>query len=281
MEELDIKTTRGNIHVYKQGNGEKKIILLHGSGCDSAMLSWREVMGHFSEHFTVYAPDQLGYGKSDKPENMAGDRFYDIHIETLREVADSLGLEKFALSGLSMGGAVAMGFALRYGERVTALFPVDPWGISEKIPFGKFSLWYIHKTDLTLKQFRWIANSRFMAKWLASYALIGDKKNITDELIDEMLEACRADGAGKAMQDYQRSSCTEKGVYPYYVDELSKLKMPVAFVSGEKDPLVPKEDVIRAAKEVGTEAHILKNCKHWSVKEMPENFCGIVENMLT
>ena len=281
MEELDIKTTRGNIHVYKQGNGEKKIILLHGSGCDCAMLSWREVMGKFSDKFTVYAPDQLGYGKSDKPENMAGDRFYDIHIETLREVADSLGLEKFALSGLSMGGAVAMGFALRYGERVTALFPVDPWGISPKIPFGKFSLWYIHKTDLTLKQFRWIANSRFMAKWLASYALIGDKKNITDELIDEMLEACRADGAGKAMQDYQRSSCTEKGVVPYYLNELRGMKMPVVFISGEKDPLVPKEDVIRAAKEVGTEARILKNCKHWSVKEMPENFCGIVENMLT
>ena len=280
MEELDVKTTRGNIHVYKQGNGEKKIILLHGSGCDSAMLSWREVMGKFSDKFTVYALDQLGYGKSDKPENMAGDSFYDTHIETLRELADSLGLDKFALAGLSMGGAVAMGFALRYGERVTALFPVDPWGISEKIPLGKFSLWYIHKTDLTLKQFRWIANSRFMAKWLASYALIGDKKNITDEIIDDMLEACRSDGAGKAMQDYQRSSCTENGVYPYYVNELRGLKMPVVFISGEKDTLVPKEDVIRAAKEVGSEARILKNCKHWSVKEMPEEFCNIVENII-
>lgn len=280
MEELDIKTTYGNLHVYKQGSGEKKMILLHGSGCDSAMLSWREVMGNFSDKFTVYAPDQLGYGKSDKPENMAGDSFYDIHIETVRELADSLGLPKFALAGLSMGGAVAMGFALRYGDRLTALFPVDPWGISERIPFGKLSIWYIHRTDLTLKQFRWIANSRFMAKWFASYALISDKNKITDEIIDEILEACRADGAGKAMQDYQRSSCTEKGVYPYYVKELSSLIMPVVFISGEKDTLVPKKDVIKAAKEAGSRARILKNCKHWSVKEMPEQFCRIVENII-
>lgn len=280
MEELDIKTTHGNIHVYKQGNGEKKIILLHGSGCDSAMLSWREVMGHFSEDITVYAPDQLGYGKSSRPDNMCGDSFYDIHIETLRELADSLGLEKFALAGLSMGGAVAMGFALKYGERVTALFPVDPWGISEKIPFGKFSVWYIQKTDLTLKQFRWISNSRAMAKWFASYALMGDRKNITEQLIDEILEACRSDGAGRAMQDYQRSSCTDKGVNPYYVNELSSLKMPVVFVSGENDPLVPKADVLRAAKAAGAAAHILKKCKHWSVKEKPQKFCSIVENTI-
>ena len=280
MEEFDIKTSRGKIHVYKQGNGEKRIILLHGSGCDSAMLSWREVMEHFSEKVTVYAPDQLGYGKSDKPDNMCGSSFYDHHIETVRELADSLGLDKFALAGLSMGGAVAMGFALRYGERVTSLFPVDPWGISEKIPFGKFSVWYIHKTDLTLKQFRWIEKSRLMAKWFAAYALIGDKSKITEALIDEILEACRSDGAGKAMQDYQRSSCTENGAYPYYVNELTRLKMPVVFISGEKDPLVPKEDVLRAAKAAGASVHILKSCKHWSVKEEPEKFCSIVENMI-
>lgn len=72
MEDLDLKTTCGNIHVYKQGNGEKKIILLHGSGCDSAMLSWREVMENFSDKFTVYAPDQLGYGKKRQARKYGG-----------------------------------------------------------------------------------------------------------------------------------------------------------------------------------------------------------------
>ena len=41
IEKEIIKTKYGNIAAYKKGSGPKTILLLHGAGCDSTMLSWR------------------------------------------------------------------------------------------------------------------------------------------------------------------------------------------------------------------------------------------------
>ena len=63
-------------------------------------------MKNFPENCTVYAPDLLGYGKSDKPD-ICGEDFYTAHIEALRETAELLAIKKFYLAGISMGAAVA------------------------------------------------------------------------------------------------------------------------------------------------------------------------------
>ena len=65
-----IKTKYGNIAVYKKGAGRKNVLLLHGAGCDSTMLSWREVLNTFSDDYTVYAFDFLGYGDSDRADEL-------------------------------------------------------------------------------------------------------------------------------------------------------------------------------------------------------------------
>ncbi len=78
-----------------------------------------------SDDYTVYALDLLGDGKSDSCDNIAGERFYDIHTESLKELVDVLNLSHFGLAGLSMGGAIAIGFALRYPDYVEYLIPVS------------------------------------------------------------------------------------------------------------------------------------------------------------
>ena len=138
IEKEILKTQYGNIAAYKKGTGPKTVLLLHGAGCDSTMLSWREVFKTFSDDFTVYAFDFLGYGHSDKADELVGERFFDTHIECVKTVATHYGLSDFILAGLSMGGAIAIGFALRYPELVKALIPVDTWGVSEKMPFDRF-----------------------------------------------------------------------------------------------------------------------------------------------
>ena len=80
------------------------------------MLSWAEAVEQFGDEYTVYAPDLLGYGKSDKPDNMCGENFYPIHIRSVNQLMKSLGAEKFILCGLSMGGAIAIGYALEPGK---------------------------------------------------------------------------------------------------------------------------------------------------------------------
>ena len=79
-----IKTQYGNISAYKKGAGSKTILLLHGAGCDSTMLSWREVFNTFSDDYSVYAFDFPGYGNSDRADDLAGDLFFDSHIEYVK-----------------------------------------------------------------------------------------------------------------------------------------------------------------------------------------------------
>ena len=86
-----IKTQYGNIAAYRKGTGPKTVMLLHGAGCDSTMLSWREVFKALSDDFTVYAFDFLGYGNSDRADGLAGDSFFDTHIECVKTVVSYFG----------------------------------------------------------------------------------------------------------------------------------------------------------------------------------------------
>lgn len=167
---------------------------------------------------------------------------------------------------------------MKYPEKVKLLMPVDSWGISRKLSFHRMNSWIMHNTDFTLRQYKWTAKYRWIAKWAISYSLIGDKSKITDEIVDEVMFACRENGAGKAMMDFQRSSCTKDSAIPYYGSKLSELKMPVWFVNGEKDALVPVKHAEAASKMVQNgKIFVLEGCKHWAPKEKPQEFIRIIE----
>ena len=59
------------------------------------------------------------------------------------------------------------------------------------------------------------------------------------------------------------------------------MKMPIVYIIGEKDPLVPLSDIYKAAEEnPDSRVAVFKGCKHWSVKEQPGKFCRIVNLVL-
>ncbi len=281
MKEIAVQTSFGFVQVYCSGNGPQPIVLLHGSGCDHAMLTWGKMMPLFDERYTVYAIDFLGYGKSDKPIDLQGEQFFETHIETVKQVVDHLNIQSFILAGLSMGGAIAIGFALKYQAYVKALLPVASWGISKKLPMHVLSYYYIHYTDWTVSQFKWIAKSRWMAKWFIHYTLFGDKQKVTSRLVDEVIETCQSPYAGLSMQQFQRSASTKTGAIPYYEHELAELQMPVIFVVGDKDPLVPYKAAITASKHAPYGSfYVMKGCKHWAIKERPHEFVELVHNVM-
>lgn len=281
MKQLDIETSFGRVRVYKKGIGEKKLLLLHGAGCDNAMLTWRETIERlYYDDYTAYAVDLLGYGASEHPAEMAGEEFYQKHVLALREVCDALELQDFTLAGLSMGAAIAVRFALGDPDRVRLLFLIDPWGVTKRMPFHRFTYRYLKKEKHMRVWYGRMAKYRILAKWMIGYSLIGDKKKITPELVNEVWEACRQKDAHKSMHDYQISSVTKKACVPFYERDWERLPMPVIFVQGEKDALVRKADVQQAAKTVPNGSYYeLKGCKHWSVREQPEEFIRILEEV--
>ena len=91
--------------------------------------------------------------------------------------------------------------------------------------------------------FKIIGKSKWLVRQTIQSYLIGNKSKVTDKMVDEIRRVCGEEDVLKAMKDFQRSSCDKKGAIPYYVQTLHKLKMPVIFIHGDKDPLVPVSDI--------------------------------------
>lgn len=102
--------------------GGEPIVLLHGF--PESHRTWRAVAPALADDFFVIAPDQRGFGASDKPEGVeayATDRI----LEDLIALADTLELDRFTLVGHDWGGAVAWLAALRHPDQLKRLVIVN------------------------------------------------------------------------------------------------------------------------------------------------------------
>ena len=88
---------------YLRAGSGPPLILLHGLLAYS--FSWRYAIPALAPYATVYAPDMLGAGFSDRP---AIDHSMRATARRVLRFADTLGLSSFDLLGTSRGGAVAM-----------------------------------------------------------------------------------------------------------------------------------------------------------------------------
>ena len=98
------------------------ILFLHGF--PESHRTWRHQLQSLAADFRVVAPDQRGFGGSDKPE---GVEEYETSkpVADLIALADALGIESFTLVGHDWGGAAAWLAALKHPDRVKRLVIVN------------------------------------------------------------------------------------------------------------------------------------------------------------
>ena len=98
------------------------VILLHGF--PESHRTWREVAPRLEDRFRLVMPDQRGFAGSDRPEDVHAYRT-DTLIDDIFALAETLGIESFALVGHDWGGAIAWPAALRNDPRLTKLAIVN------------------------------------------------------------------------------------------------------------------------------------------------------------
>ncbi|MGW4470387.1 alpha/beta fold hydrolase [Nonomuraea sp. NPDC004354] len=96
------------------------LVLLHGRTADHN--HWNPHTRRFAERFHVIAPDLRGHGASERPDGYALPEMAEDVAALLR----MLGVERAALIGHSLGGAVAYHLAMRYPDLVSVLVLEDP-----------------------------------------------------------------------------------------------------------------------------------------------------------
>ncbi|HBK31946.1 MAG TPA: alpha/beta hydrolase [Porphyromonadaceae bacterium] len=106
----------------------KTIVLLHGKNFNGAY--WKTTVAALvKEGYRVVVPDQIGFGKSSKP---AGYQYtFQQLAGNTKAVLDKLGIQKVFLLGHSMGGMLAVRFAVMYPETVEKLILENPIGLED------------------------------------------------------------------------------------------------------------------------------------------------------
>lgn len=267
-----------NIQCYYAGEGTDTILLLHGAGVDSALMSWAEVIPLLSEKYRVIAPDLPGYGDSDRIDGEYSLLFY---TEIIKGVVEAFQCGPVILAGLSLGGGISLNMALEYPELVKLLIPVDSWGIFPRLPYHRLTYWYT-RSKVNEKLYKWTGKYDWLVRWSLASSLIGDKSKITDALTAEVQRAMLEPGAGQPFISFQKSEITKDGLKTDLFSRLGEIMIPTLLIHGSQDKAVPLKDAVAASKLIpDCELYIMKGCKHWPQKERPEEFSQAVDDFVT
>jgi pimeloyl-ACP methyl ester carboxylesterase len=220
-----IKVNGLDVHYYTAGQGEP-LVVIHGGGGDAR--SWMSNIGELSEKYTVYAPDLPGYGGSQR---LAGDYYIPELSDFIGSFASSLGLERFNLVGHSMGGGVALDYALKAPQKIKKLVLVSSLCLGREIAFWVrlLSIRAILRSlgALTISILKGV-------KWLA------ERLNPAEFIMPLSLGSMTVGGN---ISTFREQSLVLK-------DRLAEVAVPTLVVWGARDPIVPVKHAYQAAQSI-------------------------------
>jgi pimeloyl-ACP methyl ester carboxylesterase len=266
------------IHCLAAGSRGQPVVILHGGGFDAAGLSFRKTIPVLARQHRVFAPDWPGFGESDAmPRNWCVEECVDFVANLL----DALVLKRVILIGLSMGGAFALGFTLRWPKRVERLVLVDSVGLGGEIPGGLVSYFALHLP--LVDELRWALLTRVptLARRNMCAPLLDQSGAAIEEAFGEIIRLARKPGAGAAFRQLQRSEYRWRGLRTNYLDRLSEIQVPTLIVHGAEDRLIPVACAQRAHGLIPhSQLQIIAGCGHLPPVEQPDSFNRIISSFL-
>jgi 3-oxoadipate enol-lactonase len=260
---MHLQVNGARIHYDRSGSGFP-VILLHAGIADSRM--WEPEVEAFAKHFDVIRPDQRGFGQSDLPAARWSP------IADLLQIMDSLGLKPAHLVGCSMGGELAIDFALDHPERVSKLVLVGP-SISGA-NFGKKypDLWAEVKAADEARDLAAL-NQAEMKLFLA-----GPKRSV--DKIDKRLRDLFLDMNGTSLQNDFDTAPTDD-LDPPALDRLGEISAPTLVVIGDED-VPPVRDAVELLmqKVKGARKAVIHDAAHLPNLEHPSEFNQVVLEFL-
>lgn len=250
----------GNIDIhYEEAGAGQPLVFLHGLTLDLRM--WRRQIDYFSPRYRVIAYDSRGHGRSGCPETgySTADR-----VRDLENLASALGLSRFHLVGLSMGGGTALAYAIDHQSSLGSLTLVDP-SVSGYQPPPKIR----DMREVALTHGVEEAKRRWIRTTLFYYA--NRDEGLRRELAEMMAGHC-----GRLWLDPRR------GQYPVRNDvELSSaVTVPTLIFVGEKDRFFLPLAKTLHANIADSELDIIPGVGHMANMEAPERFNFRLEQFL-
>ena len=205
---------------------QKHILFIHGLG--SSSIVWRDIPEALSNYFHTVSVDLLGFGGSSKPELDYTISYYAKFIKSFTRQIGIKEQDKISIIGHSLGGYIALEYAIENKEQIEKLVLIDSSGMLDApTPLLLQYLDAAMETDLIL---RYKKVNRVFEDMLA------DRSRLLPIVIDIFIGSIGKSGAKHTFESVFYNS-TEKSI------DLEKMKqikdIPCLIIWGEKDNLIP------------------------------------------
>ena len=263
-------------HFIDEGQGET-LLMLHGNPTWS--FYYRNLVLGLKQSYRCVAPDHMGMGKSDKPQNY--NYTLSQHIDNLEALVDKLGLSDITLVVHDWGGAIGMGFAVRHPQKIKRLVLFNTAAfLSEKLP--------VRLKLCRVPGFGDIAIRGFNAFALAAVGMAcKNKERMTDEVRAGYLAPynnfANRIGTLRFVQDIPMSSdALSYSVVKNIEENLEQFKsLPVMIAWGAKD-FVFNDHFLKKWQEIFPEAevHRVQDAGHYVVEDAYERIIPWIQEFL-
>ena len=236
-EHVRVPTREGETFVIASGPFDAPpLILLHGSATNSAM--WLGDIASWTQHFRVYAVDVIGEPGLSAPSRPP--LATDAHALWLDDVMRGLSLTHTSIVGASLGGFLALDYAIRRSDRVDRLAVLCPGGV------GRQRIFFLLKVFPLLLMGAW-------GKRKAGELILGRRFANASPAVQKFMEFIRL------MHENYRPRRAKLPIFSN--DSLRRLKMPVMAVLGGKDVLFDNAN----ARD-----RLARNVPHVQIDYLPE-----------
>jgi pimeloyl-ACP methyl ester carboxylesterase len=264
------------------GNG-KTAVLLHGKSFSGNY--WETAIRRLTgEGYRVVVPDQIGFGKSSKPDIRYS---FDLLAANTKKLLDTLGIRRAAIIGHSFGGMLAVYFARTYPDTTAVLALENPIGLEDyrsAIPPQPLATLVATEMAQTPEGYRTFMKA-FFATWTPE----------REALVDVFARVLKS---GEYPRYARASALTYEMIFQQPIrHELHLLAMPVLLVIGQSDRSVffrryAKPEDIRslgnwpalgraAVKELADGQLVeIEGAGHVSHLEQPQQFLGALTKFL-
>jgi 4,5:9,10-diseco-3-hydroxy-5,9,17-trioxoandrosta-1(10),2-diene-4-oate hydrolase len=249
------------VHYHEVGErraDQPTILCLHGGGPGASGYSnYKKNLPVFAEHgYHAIAPDLLGFGLSDKPEDI--DYTSVLHVETMRDLLTAIGVEQVVPIGNSLGGSVALEYTFDYPETVAKLVLMAPGGVEDPATFwgktdgGAALAEFARTDDGSEDSFRKVLS-----------LLVHDEADITDVAVSERYPIAKSQ---------PKRVFTSVTIRPTW-SRLGEIDCPVLVFWGCHDRFLPVEQALKAAREIKRAKIVISSqAGHWYMLEEPDDF---------
>ncbi len=282
FKQASVSTSLGRMTYYTQAetlatSDRPNLVFFHGFGGGSSAYEWSQVYPAFATEYPVFAPDLLGWGKSDHP---ARDYRVEDYLTTMEEFLEQIGSAPAAVIASSLTAAMMVRLAIAHPERVRCLVLVSPSGLSD---FG---------VDYRRSFFAQLVSIPFLDRLIyragvASMAGIrsfleqrqfAHPERISPELVDAYLTSAQQPNAEYAALAFVRGDlCFDLAEY------LPQLAKPTAILWGRQSQFTPLELGQRLAalnSMAVCSFHIIEDCGLTPQLELPAVTTALVQRAL-